>query len=227
MDKPVPVEPVFFAPPSAGPVEDARVAVVWTLGDPGRDLDAKVVRLGAGAVTGEGGGTTVGLLLVVVAGSGEVRTPGRAVALAPGSAAWLPTGTPHSVRAGDDGLTYTQAHRRRPRFRGRGRRFATAAISDPHPAHLPLRRGVHDGRHGTAGRGPPARDAGREQGERSGHEGPFGIRDGPGARRLSGHAGQRAGALSGRLAGTVPGLAGAGPRWSWPRWSPCRSPRDT
>ncbi|MFJ6052835.1 AraC family ligand binding domain-containing protein [Streptomyces sp. NPDC092307] len=114
MDKPVPVEPVFLAPPSADPVEDARVRVVWTLEHPGRDLDAKVVRLGAGAVTGEGGGTTVGLLLVVVAGSGEVRTPGRTVALAPGSAAWLPTGTPHSVRAGDNGLTYTQAHRRRP-----------------------------------------------------------------------------------------------------------------
>ncbi|MFE2326244.1 hypothetical protein ACFXD5_20350 [Streptomyces sp. NPDC059385] len=114
-----PGTPVFLAPPEAalpdaGPVGAGAVRVVWALGDGGRDLDANLVRLGAGAVIGEHTETVLGVLLVVVAGSGEIRTPDRTVPLAPGSVAWLPAGAVRAVRAGTEGLTYTTAHRRRP-----------------------------------------------------------------------------------------------------------------
>ncbi|MFE9482203.1 hypothetical protein ACFYNM_26780 [Streptomyces spororaveus] len=124
MDRPVPGKPVFLAPPPAGPVGDGRARVVWTLRDPGRDLDAHMVRLGAGAGLDEPTEAVLpeavlpeavsGVLLVVVGGSGEVRTPDGALALAPGCVAWLPSGTRCSVQAGDGGLTYTTAHRRSP-----------------------------------------------------------------------------------------------------------------
>ncbi|WP_314250143.1 AraC family ligand binding domain-containing protein [Streptomyces kutzneri] len=120
MDKSVPGKPAFLAPPPAGPADDGRgrVRVVRTLREPGRDLDANVVRMDAGAVLDELTAVlteaVLGVLLVVVSGSGEFRTPDRTVTLAPGSVAWLPAGTAYRVRAGDDGLTYTTAHRRPP-----------------------------------------------------------------------------------------------------------------
>ncbi|MFF4446487.1 AraC family ligand binding domain-containing protein [Streptomyces sp. NPDC001502] len=119
MDRSVPGRPAFLAPPPADSVDDGAFRVVRTLRDPGRDLDANVVRMGAGAVLDEPTAAVLaeavlGVLLVVVSGSGEVRTPDRTVTLAPGSVAWLPTGTTYRVGAGDDGLTYTTAHRRSP-----------------------------------------------------------------------------------------------------------------
>ncbi|OKK16314.1 hypothetical protein AMK16_24890 [Streptomyces sp. CB00455] len=88
--------------------------VVWALEDRARDLDANLVRLGPWAAIGEHTETVLGVLLVVVSGSGELRTRDSAHPLAPGSVAWLPVGTTRSVRAGAEGLTYTTAHRRRP-----------------------------------------------------------------------------------------------------------------
>ncbi|MFG2987781.1 hypothetical protein ACGFZK_00385 [Streptomyces sp. NPDC048257] len=114
MDAPVPGTPVFLSPQTAEPTADAPVRVVWTLGDRGRDLDANLVRLGAGAVVEEHTETVLGMLVFVVAGAGEIRTPDRAVALTPGCVAWLPAGTTRALRAGPDGLVYTTAHRRRP-----------------------------------------------------------------------------------------------------------------
>ncbi|MGW3320830.1 hypothetical protein [Streptomyces virginiae] len=119
MDRSVPGKPAFLAPPPADPVDDGRFRVVRTLLGPGRDLDANVVRMGAGAVLDQLTAAVLteavlGVLLVVVSGSGEVGTPDRTVTLAPGSVAWLPAGAPYRVRAGDAGLTYTAAHRRSP-----------------------------------------------------------------------------------------------------------------
>ncbi|MFI7352435.1 AraC family ligand binding domain-containing protein [Streptomyces avidinii] len=114
MDTPVSGTPVFLAPRPAEPSGSAPVAVVWTLGDPGRDLDAKLVRLSAGAVVEEHTEAVLGVLVLVVGGSGEIRTPDRTVALTPGCAAWLPAGTAHALRAGAEGLACTTAHRRRP-----------------------------------------------------------------------------------------------------------------
>ncbi|GAA1570364.1 MULTISPECIES: zinc ribbon domain-containing protein [Streptomyces] len=115
MESSAPGTPVFLpSPPPADAVGEGRIRVLWALGGAGRDLDANLVRLGARADIGEHTETVLGVLLVVVAGSGELRTPEQSVALAPGAVAWLPAGTTRSVRAGADGLTYTTSHRRRP-----------------------------------------------------------------------------------------------------------------
>lgn len=105
--------PVFLAPPvpAAG---DAPTGVVWALGDGARDLDANLVRFGPGAGIGDHTDTVLGVLLVVVSGTGELRTPDAVLELVPGSVAWLPAGTVRSVRAGAEGLAYATAHRRRP-----------------------------------------------------------------------------------------------------------------
>ncbi|MFD9355765.1 AraC family ligand binding domain-containing protein [Streptomyces sp. NPDC060031] len=114
MSTPDPAAPVFVAPPHSAPLGDGRIGVVWALADRARDLDANLVHLAPGAEIGEHTENVLGVLLVVVAGTGELRTPDAAWALTPGSLAWLPAGTTRSVRAGAEGLTYTTAHRRRP-----------------------------------------------------------------------------------------------------------------
>lgn len=113
MSTPGPAAPVFLAPPHTT-ADDGPCGVVWALGDGARDLDANLVRLGPGAGIGEHTDTALGVLLVVVSGTGELRTPDAARALVPGSVAWLPAGTVRSVRAGTEGLAYATAHRRRP-----------------------------------------------------------------------------------------------------------------
>ncbi|MFD3327315.1 cupin domain-containing protein [Streptomyces sp. NPDC058701] len=105
--------PVFLAPPHPA-AAGGPTGVVWALRDGARDLDANLVRLGPGAGIGDHTDTALGVLLVVVSGTGELRTPDAAQVLAPGSVAWLPAGTVRSVRAGAEGLAYATAHRRRP-----------------------------------------------------------------------------------------------------------------
>ncbi|MFD3807820.1 cupin domain-containing protein [Streptomyces sp. NPDC058611] len=102
--------PVFLAPPHPA-ADDAPAGVVWALGDGARDLDANLVRLGPGI--GDHTDTALGVLLVV-SGTGELRTLDAARELVPGSVAWLPAGTVRSVRAGAEGLACATAHRRRP-----------------------------------------------------------------------------------------------------------------
>ncbi|MFI1683089.1 cupin domain-containing protein [Streptomyces sp. NPDC020607] len=104
--------PVLLGPhqtraPGRGPVH-----LVWSLRGRGRDLDAAVVRLAPGTDLGQDAGAGHGLLLTVLAGEGELRLDGAAFPLAPGALAWLPARTAHALRAGDQGLTYTTAHRR-------------------------------------------------------------------------------------------------------------------
>lgn len=103
---------VFLDPEQTGAPGRGPVALVWALGGAARDLDAAVVRLAPGADLGEPAGTGHGVLLTVLAGSGELRLPETRWALAPGALAWLPARTAHTLRAGAQGLTYTTAHRR-------------------------------------------------------------------------------------------------------------------
>ncbi|MFJ6795106.1 hypothetical protein [Streptomyces sp. NPDC091268] len=114
MSKPDPPAPVFVSPPHPTAAGPGPVGVLWALADRTRDLDANLVRLAPGAEIAEHQETVLGVLLVVVAGGGELRTPDGVSALAPGSLAWLPAGTTRSVRAGGEGLAYATAHRRRP-----------------------------------------------------------------------------------------------------------------
>ncbi|MCX4918966.1 hypothetical protein [Streptomyces sp. NBC_00687] len=91
-----------------------QIRVVWALADQTRDLDANLVRLGPRAVVAEHTETVLGVLLIVLAGTGELRIQHTATALAAGSLAWLPVGTTRTITAHAEGLTYVTAHRRRP-----------------------------------------------------------------------------------------------------------------
>ncbi|PCG81892.1 hypothetical protein CIB93_32995 [Streptomyces sp. WZ.A104] len=97
---------------SAGP--DARGAL-WHLGEVGRELDANLVRLPAGAEVGEHQEDVLDVLLLVVAGGGSLRSgDGQALELGTSTLLWLPRGSRRSFAAGPDGLAYVTVHRRRP-----------------------------------------------------------------------------------------------------------------
>ncbi|MBC3843472.1 hypothetical protein GXW82_34500 [Streptacidiphilus sp. 4-A2] len=97
---------------------------LWRLAEAGRQLDANLIRLAPGAQVAEHAEGTLDVLLVVVAGSGElgggplgVGRPGEATdraPLAPGTLVWLPRLSHRSLYAGPEGLVYLTAHQRRP-----------------------------------------------------------------------------------------------------------------
>ncbi|MGW7087262.1 cupin domain-containing protein [Streptomyces sp. NPDC054871] len=111
---PAPAAPVFVGPEQTAAVGRGQISVLWSLGDRTRDLDADVVRLAPGAGIGEHTEEEFGVLLTVLTGAGEVRTPDTTWQLTPGALAWLPAGVIRCVDAGEEGLVYTTAHRRRP-----------------------------------------------------------------------------------------------------------------
>ncbi|CAM5378530.1 hypothetical protein [Streptomyces albus] len=97
---------------SAAP--DERGAL-WQLAEPGRELDANLVRLPPDAEVGEHQEDVLDVLLVVLAGAGSVRAgDGRVLELAPSTALWLPRTSRRALAAGPDGLVYLTVHRRRP-----------------------------------------------------------------------------------------------------------------
>ncbi|MDX3379305.1 hypothetical protein PV390_33430 [Streptomyces sp. ME02-6991-2A] len=96
---------------SASP--DERGAL-WRLAEQGRELDANVVRLPAGAEVGEHQEDVLDVLLVVVEGGGRLRTGGGGLELGPSTVVWLPRTSRRALAAGPDGLTYLTVHRRRP-----------------------------------------------------------------------------------------------------------------
>lgn len=113
MSTPASTAPLFVAPERTAAAGTGPISVVWSLSGHTRDLDANVVRLAPGAGIGEHTETALGVLVTVLSGSGEIRTPEGTWPLAPGALAWLPAGTTRSVHAGEEGLGYVTAHRRR------------------------------------------------------------------------------------------------------------------
>ncbi|KFK90299.1 hypothetical protein IX27_04540 [Streptomyces sp. JS01] len=98
----------------AAAAPDERGAL-WHLAEPGRELDANLVRLPPGAEVGEHQEDVLDVLLVVLAGAGSVRTgDGQVLDLAAGAVLWLPRTSRRALTAGPDGLTYLTVHRRRP-----------------------------------------------------------------------------------------------------------------
>ncbi|OCC08616.1 hypothetical protein [Streptomyces sp. PTY087I2] len=98
---------------SAAP--DERGAL-WHLAEPGRELDANLVRLPPDAEVGEHQEDVLDVLLVVLEGAGLLRAGGQVhdLDLAPGVVLWLPRTSRRALAAGPDGLTYLTVHRRRP-----------------------------------------------------------------------------------------------------------------
>ncbi len=101
--------------------------VLWKLDEPGRQLDANVVRLAPGTSVAPHREPDLDVLLFVVAGGG-VLGAGRddePRQLAPGATVWLPHGSTRSLTAGREGLPCLTVHRRRPGMRIRRRDEAT------------------------------------------------------------------------------------------------------
>lgn len=98
----------------AAAAPDERGAL-WHLAEPGRELDANLVRLPPGAEVGEHQEDVLDVLLVVLAGAGSVRAgDGQVLDLAAGAVLWLPRTSRRALAAGPDGLTYLTAHRPPP-----------------------------------------------------------------------------------------------------------------
>jgi quercetin dioxygenase-like cupin family protein len=86
--------------------------VHWTL-EPDGDLNANLVRLGAGHEMAAHTATDVDVLVVVLAGSGHVVIDTSTVPIARNVVAHVPAGSVRSIHAGPDGLAYLTVHRRR------------------------------------------------------------------------------------------------------------------
>ena len=87
--------------------------VHWTLDAPG-ELNVNLVHLGPGHGIDEHVNDTVDVVIVVLAGSGQVTIDGRSSALTAHVVVQVPRSSRRSVRAGDDeGLDYLSIHRRR------------------------------------------------------------------------------------------------------------------
>lgn len=104
--------------------------VLWKLAEPGRQLDANVVRLPAGEHIAAHAEPDLDVLVLVVAGGGVMDTPGGALALAEGALLWLPHGSTRGITAGPDGLAYVTVHRRRPGMQIRHRSDAVPTAGE-------------------------------------------------------------------------------------------------
>lgn len=94
----------------------------WRLAEPGRQLDANVVRLPPGERIDTHAEPDLDVLLLVLAGDGTIGTENGPEPLSGGTLLWLPHGSSRSLTAGDTGLSYLTVHRRRPGMRIQGPR---------------------------------------------------------------------------------------------------------
>ncbi|MEU9192001.1 hypothetical protein [Streptomyces hundungensis] len=87
---------------------------LWRLAESGRGLDANLLRLPPGRAIDEHTDLVLDVLLIVLEGSGELRTESGSQGLRPVSALWLPKGSRRALIAGPDGMGYLSVHQRRP-----------------------------------------------------------------------------------------------------------------
>lgn len=92
----------------------AATGVLWGLSEPGRQLDANLVRLAPGRRIEMHTEPNLDVLVIVVAGTGVLGAGDRSMPLAAGLVAWLPRESGRGLTAGQHGLSYVTVHRRRP-----------------------------------------------------------------------------------------------------------------
>jgi hypothetical protein len=126
----VPVPQVLCDVRALAARDGAPAGALWKLAESGRQLDANLVHLPAHERVETHTEPDLDVMLLVVAGSGELRSPngagaaeraggateafGAAHALVEGTLMWLPHGSTRSIGAGAQGLSYLTVHRRRP-----------------------------------------------------------------------------------------------------------------
>ncbi len=98
-------------------VDPTSAGALWRLAEPGRQLDANLVRLPPDGHIDTHVEPDLDVLLCVVAGDGTLETTLGRQPLAEGSLFWLPRGSTRAVTAGKDGISYLTVHRRRPGMR--------------------------------------------------------------------------------------------------------------
>lgn len=98
---------------------DEQRGALWRLAEPGRQLDANLVRLPPGATVEAHTERDVDVLLLPIAGNGSISSDGDEgpVALATHTLTWLPRGARRSITAGSGGLAYLTVHRARTGLR--------------------------------------------------------------------------------------------------------------
>jgi quercetin dioxygenase-like cupin family protein len=88
--------------------------ILGRLAEPGRQLDANVVRLPTGQRVDTHAEPDLDVLLLVLSGGGTLGTAEGSRQLTEGTLLWLPHTSSRSLAAGEDGLCYLTVHRRRP-----------------------------------------------------------------------------------------------------------------
>lgn len=96
--------------------EDQRGAL-WRLAEPGRQLDANLVRLPPGTTVNVHTERDVDVLLLPIAGHGTLHADDGPIALSTHALTWLPRGSTRSITAGSDGLAYLTVHQARTGLR--------------------------------------------------------------------------------------------------------------
>ncbi|WP_030412656.1 cupin domain-containing protein [Streptomyces sp. NRRL S-1448] len=95
-------------------LDGAPAGALWRLAEPGRQLDANVVRIPPAGRVDPHTEPDLDVLLLVVAGDGTLLRTDGAHPLGEGSLVWLPHGSTRGLVAGAGGLGYLTVHRRRP-----------------------------------------------------------------------------------------------------------------
>ncbi|MFE9443472.1 cupin domain-containing protein [Streptomyces sp. NPDC006602] len=112
-----PVPRILFDTGTLEAFGPASTGAVWRLSEPGRQLDANIVRIPAEQRVETHAEPDLDVLLLVVAGDGTLVTPEGPHPLGAGSLAWLPHGSTRGLLAGEQGMSYLTVHRRRPGMR--------------------------------------------------------------------------------------------------------------
>lgn len=99
------------------PGDDLSAGALWRLAEPGRQLDANVVRIPAAGRVDTHTEPDLDVLLLVLDGEAALVGPDGRRPLRAGALTWLPHGSTRAVHAGPDGVTYLTVHRRRPGMR--------------------------------------------------------------------------------------------------------------
>ncbi|MFI5852875.1 hypothetical protein [Streptomyces parvulus] len=97
--------------------DDGAAGALWRLAEPGRQLDANVVRVPAGGRVGTHTEPDLDVLLLVLDGEASLVCSDGDRPLRQGLLTWLPHGAARGVVAGPDGVAYLTVHRRRPGMR--------------------------------------------------------------------------------------------------------------
>lgn len=112
-----PVARVLFETAPLDTLDPAAAGAVWRLAEPGRQVDANVVRILPERHIDPHTEPDLDVLLLVVAGEGTMITSEGECPLSEGSLVWLPHGSTRGLVGGERGMAYLTVHRRRPGMR--------------------------------------------------------------------------------------------------------------